>query len=116
MITSPTYTIISQYEGSVPFYHIDAYRLEGDEDFSALGAEELLYGEGVSVIEWSERIPRSVPPGAVCIELELLEGETRNIHILSPQIPLDLDDPSDLNDPPNLNNPLDLGNYEHPGD
>jgi tRNA threonylcarbamoyladenosine biosynthesis protein TsaE len=75
-ITSPTYTIISEYEGVIPFYHIDAYRLGGDDDFSALGGEELLFGGGISVIEWSERLPRSIPPQAITVEI-IFDGEDR---------------------------------------
>jgi tRNA threonylcarbamoyladenosine biosynthesis protein TsaE len=84
-VTSPTYTIISEYQGALPLYHIDAYRIGGDEEFEALGAEELLYGEGVSVIEWSERIPRSLPADAVEVELELTAREGRKIRISAPR-------------------------------
>jgi tRNA threonylcarbamoyladenosine biosynthesis protein TsaE len=80
-ITSPTYTIISEYRGRLPFYHIDAYRLEGDEDFENLGGEELLCGEGVSVIEWSERIPHSLPENTVFIDITISGGSRRIIHI-----------------------------------
>jgi tRNA threonylcarbamoyladenosine biosynthesis protein TsaE len=80
-VTSPTYTIIREYEGYLPFYHIDAYRLSGDGEFESLGAEDLLYGEGVTVIEWSERIPLSIPPDAWEIELSLLEDGGRKIRI-----------------------------------
>jgi tRNA threonylcarbamoyladenosine biosynthesis protein TsaE len=56
-VTSPTFTIISEYAGTeLPLYHIDAYRLESLEDFRNIGAEELLYGQGVCVIEWSEKV------------------------------------------------------------
>jgi tRNA threonylcarbamoyladenosine biosynthesis protein TsaE len=84
-ITSPTYTIISEYEG--PFYHIDAYRLAGDDDFAALGGEEYLGGDGITVVEWSDRIPGSLPDDAVavdiciesdgrrCIEIQNLQGD-----------------------------------------
>jgi tRNA threonylcarbamoyladenosine biosynthesis protein TsaE len=84
-ITSPTYTIISEYQGALPFYHIDAYRLEGDDDFEALGGEEFLYGEGVSVIEWSERIPRSIPPGALSVEIGVDRDGGRSILISVPE-------------------------------
>jgi tRNA threonylcarbamoyladenosine biosynthesis protein TsaE len=80
-VTSPTYTIISEYQGKVPFYHIDAYRLQGDDDFIALGGEEVLYGAGVSVIEWSERLPHSIPEHALVIEIEIIEQDRRKIHI-----------------------------------
>jgi tRNA threonylcarbamoyladenosine biosynthesis protein TsaE len=82
-VNSPTYTIISEYEtkGKTPFYHIDAYRLEGDEDFEALGGRELFCEEGIAVIEWSERIPRSLPEALILIEIEILEGERRRFRI-----------------------------------
>jgi tRNA threonylcarbamoyladenosine biosynthesis protein TsaE len=75
-ITSPTYTIVSEYRGRLPLYHIDAYRLNGDDDFLAMGGEEYLYGDGAALIEWSERIAGSIPPGAAVIEIEIT-GETR---------------------------------------
>jgi tRNA threonylcarbamoyladenosine biosynthesis protein TsaE len=80
-VTSPTYTIISEYQGTLPFYHIDAYRLGGDEDFTDLGGEDFLYGPGVSVIEWSELLPRSVPKDAITVDIHILEGDRRLIRI-----------------------------------
>ena len=58
-ITSPTYTIVSEYEGftencgKIPVFHIDAYRLGGIDDFSDIGGEEIIFGNGISLIEWS---------------------------------------------------------------
>lgn len=80
-ITSPTYTIISEYESAVPFYHIDAYRLRGDDDFYAIGGDEIVYGGGISVIEWSERIPRFIPAGALLIDFEIIGDNKRRIQI-----------------------------------
>jgi tRNA threonylcarbamoyladenosine biosynthesis protein TsaE len=81
-VTSPTYIIISEYTSSwVPFYHIDAYRLKGDDDFEALGGNEYIYGEGISVIEWSERLPLSIPPTALIIEISLLKDGRRCIDL-----------------------------------
>jgi tRNA threonylcarbamoyladenosine biosynthesis protein TsaE len=80
-VTSPTYTIISEYRGRVPLYHIDAYRLEGDEDFEDLGGLEFLGGDGVSIIEWSERIPRSLPPEHISIEIIPRGGDRRVFRI-----------------------------------
>ena len=73
-ITSPTYTIISEYRAYVegrplPFYHIDVYRLSGDADFENTGGAELIVGNGITVIEWSERIPRSIPSRAITVEI-----------------------------------------------
>jgi len=86
-ITSPTYTIVSEYPGKLSLYHLDVYRLNGDDDFAALGGEEFLYGQGVSVIEWSERIPGSIPDDAIFIKLELLGGDNRRIRISVPELP-----------------------------
>jgi tRNA threonylcarbamoyladenosine biosynthesis protein TsaE len=80
-VTSPTYTIISEYEGRLPFYHIDAYRLRGDDDFAALGADDALYGNGVTVIEWSERVANSIPDTALAIEISILEDARRLIAV-----------------------------------
>ncbi|MDR3167482.1 MAG: tRNA (adenosine(37)-N6)-threonylcarbamoyltransferase complex ATPase subunit type 1 TsaE, partial [Treponema sp.] len=80
-ITIPTYTIISEYQGKLPLYHIDAYRLRGDDDFNALGGDDFLYASGVSVIEWSELLPHSVPKDAITVEITLLEGDRRLIRV-----------------------------------
>ena len=78
-INSPTYTIINEYEAKdIPFYHIDAYRLLGDEDFLLSGGEEKLYGKGVCVIEWPERI--SLPEAVLTVEIAILEDGRRHIH------------------------------------
>ena len=69
-ITSPTFCLISEYEGKLPLYHMDVYRLNGTDDFINLGAEELIYGNGVSIIEWSEKIMDSLPKKTIIIRLE----------------------------------------------
>jgi tRNA threonylcarbamoyladenosine biosynthesis protein TsaE len=84
-VTSPTYTIVREYEGALPFYHIDAYRLEGDDDFENTGAGEMLFGKGVSVVEWSERVPRSIPPGAFAVDIEIREGDLRLFRVSGPK-------------------------------
>ena len=78
-LTSPTYTIINEYETeTMPFYHIDAYRLSGDDDFRLAGGEEKLYGNGVCVVEWPQRI--KLPAFAVNVEIEIMEDGRRHIH------------------------------------
>jgi len=81
-VTSPTYTIVSEYRARlngeiVPLYHIDAYRLNGDEDFENTGAGEFMDGRGIVIIEWSERIPHSIPPDAITIEIEITGPQSR---------------------------------------
>jgi tRNA threonylcarbamoyladenosine biosynthesis protein TsaE len=77
-ITSPTYTIISEYEGKSPFYHMDAYRLSGDEEFRLLGAEDMLFGKGITVIEWPERLC-SLPKEIFRVEITITEDGKRII-------------------------------------
>jgi len=90
-VTSPSYTIVSEYDGFIPdkedsegkisvrFYHIDAFRLEGDSDFSNIGGEEMIFGNGISVIEWSERIPAFVPNEALMVDISIQEDQKRDI-------------------------------------
>ena len=75
-ITSPTFCLISEYEGTMPLYHMDVYRLEGGDDFINLGVEDLIYGNGVSIIEWSEKIMSELPKKTIILRLEAKEGTT----------------------------------------
>lgn len=64
-VKSPSYTLINVYEsGRLPLYHIDLYRIDGAVDLETLGLEEYIYGNGVSVIEWAERIETAGPGGS----------------------------------------------------
>lgn len=80
-ITSPTFCLISEYEGKMPLYHMDVYRLDGAEDFANLGTEDMLYGEGVSIIEWSEKIMEELSKKTIILKLEPHEDGTRKITI-----------------------------------
>lgn len=81
VITSPTFTLISEYQGRLPLYHFDVYRLDSVEDFLNLGSEEMMYGDGVCAIEWSEKIEAALPNDAIIIDIEILTPETRKITI-----------------------------------
>lgn len=80
-ITSPTFCLISEYEGKMPLYHMDVYRLDGAEDFANLGTEDMLYGEGVSIIEWSEKIMEELPHKTIILKLEPHDDGARTITI-----------------------------------
>jgi len=86
VVTSPTYTIVSEYAGSLPVYHIDAYRLQGLDDFLALGGDEYLHGSGVCLVEWSERIVDALPPNAFRIEIQQDGPESRRFLIAAPEL------------------------------
>lgn len=80
-VTSPTFTIISEYYGRLPLYHIDVYRLNSPEDFLDLGVEEMLYGQGVCSIEWSEKIMSELPERTIQIHLAAQADSSRLITI-----------------------------------
>ncbi|MBO4532611.1 MAG: tRNA (adenosine(37)-N6)-threonylcarbamoyltransferase complex ATPase subunit type 1 TsaE [Treponema sp.] len=80
-ITSPTFCLISEYYGRMPLYHFDVYRLEGTEDFINLGADDMLYGDGVSIIEWSEKIMEELPSRTIILRLTPQQDGSRIIEI-----------------------------------
>lgn len=80
-ITSPTFCLISEYQGKMPLYHMDVYRLNGAEDFAELGTDDMIYGNGVSIIEWSEKIIRELPRKTILLKITPQEDGTRLIEI-----------------------------------
>jgi len=83
-VTSPTYTLISEYEGRMPLYHMDLYRLGSPEEFTWLGVQEMLDGTGISLIEWSERAGEELPERTITVSIELEENDNRSITIAKP--------------------------------
>ena len=80
-ITSPTFCLISEYYGKMPLYHMDVYRLDGAEDFVNLGTDDMLYGDGVSIIEWSEKIMSELPKRTIILKITPEEDGSRKIEI-----------------------------------
>ncbi|MDY4609010.1 MAG: tRNA (adenosine(37)-N6)-threonylcarbamoyltransferase complex ATPase subunit type 1 TsaE [Sphaerochaetaceae bacterium] len=80
-IVSPTFTLVQEYEGTMPMYHMDLYRISGTEEFEMIGGEEMLYSDGVALVEWSEKIESMLPDDTVYIELEILPDQTRVIDV-----------------------------------
>jgi len=83
-LTSPTYTIISEYPISSPYstlYHIDTYRLNNDEDFENIGGSEILNSGGISIVEWSEKIKKSLPENTITITIKITGTSSRLLQI-----------------------------------
>lgn len=80
-ITSPTFCLISEYYGKMPLYHMDVYRLEGGEDFVNLGTDDMIYGDGVSIIEWSEKIMDELPKRTIILKITPNDDGSRKIEI-----------------------------------
>jgi tRNA threonylcarbamoyladenosine biosynthesis protein TsaE len=69
-ITSPTFTLVNTYEGRVTLHHFDVYRTEDAEELLAIGWDEYLDGEAVTIVEWGDRIPELLPDDTIYIRLE----------------------------------------------
>jgi tRNA threonylcarbamoyladenosine biosynthesis protein TsaE len=78
-VNSPTFVLIQEYQGPIPLYHFDTYRLKEPRDFALLGAEEYLEGHGVCVIEWAERVQEYLPESRLTIQIEHHGETTRRI-------------------------------------
>ena len=79
-VTSPTFTIIKEYKGKLPLYHMDAYRLEYSEE--DIGFDEYFYGNGISVVEWPSFIEEYLPTQYLSILITAQNMETRSIRFI----------------------------------
>jgi tRNA threonylcarbamoyladenosine biosynthesis protein TsaE len=82
-VTSPTFIIINEYDGRLPLYHIDLYRLNEGLEVVDLGIEEYFKRGGVSVIEWAERLGKLLPASAEKIEIKIVAEEERELCVSS---------------------------------
>ena len=81
-VTSPTFTIIHEYPGGhLTVYHFDFFRLENRESVAQLGLDDYFFGDGISVIEWADRFPESIPNQAQWILFEIRSENARMISI-----------------------------------
>jgi tRNA threonylcarbamoyladenosine biosynthesis protein TsaE len=80
-VNSPSFVIISEYAGRLPFFHVDLYRVRDWRDVFDLGWDDYLEKRGVIAIEWAERMGPLLPPGHIAITLEIAGETTRNITI-----------------------------------
>jgi tRNA threonylcarbamoyladenosine biosynthesis protein TsaE len=80
-VTSPSFTLIREHKGRLPVYHIDLYRIDNLKEVYDLGYKEYFYGEGVTIIEWAEKIKKLLPKEALIINLEIIDGKRRKIEL-----------------------------------
>jgi tRNA threonylcarbamoyladenosine biosynthesis protein TsaE len=82
--TSPTFVLINEYRGRLPVHHVDAYRTRSLAELEDLGLSELFDGEGVTVVEWADRLEPLLPPRTIRVHLDGVGDEPRRIAIRRP--------------------------------
>lgn len=84
VVSSPSYILINEYNGNIPIFHIDLYRLETAAEISDLGLDEYIDGNGICIIEWAERMEDSLPDTCITIHITWEDENTRSIKIQYP--------------------------------
>ncbi|MBM9614019.1 tRNA (adenosine(37)-N6)-threonylcarbamoyltransferase complex ATPase subunit type 1 TsaE [Desulfobulbus rhabdoformis] len=80
-VSSPSFALLHEYEGRLPIAHMDLYRLADEDDIEASGLAEYLEYDGVSIIEWPERLGDLTPQNRLELVLEPIDAELRHIHL-----------------------------------
>ena len=79
-VTSPTFTIVSEYSGRLDLFHADLYRIGSPEELELLGFEEIIANDGVTIVEWPEKATE-LPDDTVRVTLSICEDDSRKITI-----------------------------------
>jgi tRNA threonylcarbamoyladenosine biosynthesis protein TsaE len=80
-ISSPSFTLINEYPGKIPFYHIDLFRLEREKEAEELGLEDYFQGGGITAIEWADKIISLLPKEMLFIHIAYTGKNTRSLEI-----------------------------------
>lgn len=82
--TSPTFVLVNEYRGRLPVHHVDAFRTSGALELADIGLEELMDGDGVTVIEWAEKAAPLLPARTIHVHIAGVGDEPREITIARP--------------------------------
>jgi len=80
-ISSPSFMLVNEHDGKIPFNHIDLFRLKGEKEAEELGLDEYFEGKGVTAIEWAERIPSLLPQNLLLVHIRYTGKNARSIEI-----------------------------------
>ena len=79
---SPTFVIMNSYEGRLPLYHFDLYRLSDEDELLGIGYDEFFYGQGVCAVEWADRVKEIFPESTIRIEIKIPESENEDSEMI----------------------------------
>ncbi len=82
LVNSPTFVLIQEYDGPLPLYHVDAYRLKDSDEFLDIGGDEVLHGDRATLVEWADRIADVLPRDHLRIDITAT-GETSRRFVLT---------------------------------
>jgi tRNA threonylcarbamoyladenosine biosynthesis protein TsaE len=80
-VVSPTFVLAQEYHGRRTLYHIDAYRLRDEDEFLALGPEEYFESDGITLLEWADRVANCLPREYLSIDIEVVGEDSRRFKI-----------------------------------
>lgn len=81
LVNSPTFVLIQEYDGPLPLFHIDAYRLKGSDEFLEIGGDEILSASGACLIEWADRVADVLPADVLRVEIEVTGESSRSFRL-----------------------------------
>lgn len=81
VVTSPSYVLMNHYRGRLPIYHFDAYRLDSPDQMYDIDCMEFFWGDGVSVVEWADKITECLPDEQIKIIMRILNQTSRDVLI-----------------------------------
>jgi tRNA threonylcarbamoyladenosine biosynthesis protein TsaE len=90
-IASPSFVLIHEYEGRLPVYHFDAYRLRSADEFEALGVSDYWDGDGVCLVEWADRVADRLPARRWTVRIEPVGPSARRFEVTAPEGATDME-------------------------
>jgi len=80
-VVSPTFVLLQQYQGRRPVYHFDTYRLADEDEFLELGPDEYFEGEGLTLVEWADRVENCLPRERVDVTISVISENSRRFEV-----------------------------------